>query len=121
MKTLTKAQFFDLIKSATITQCSEAAETVYHPDDDQPAMVWGWIWRELKADGISLIYQHPYSHPEHKSSEIKIFDNFRELWQIQAWNIQVVDDGDVIDRDDLIEMILQETTIDGFDLTEPKQ
>lgn len=117
MKTLTKSQFVDLIKSSTITQDSDVSETVY-PDDDQPAMVWGWIWNKLETDGISIIYQNTYEHPEYKYSEIETSNDAPELWQIEEWNIEVVDeDGDEIDRDDLIDMILEETSIDRFYLT----
>lgn len=130
MTTITRQQFIDLIKSAAITCDSEQVEINYGQDqpcdyedvgDDirkiyAPDMVWGWIFNTLTAPGIEVTYQNIYEHVVGKPSTAAISDDVPDDWQIEKLPTVLDEDGDEIDSDDLLDLILEHSNINQFDL-----
>jgi len=119
MQKMTITQFVELIKTTKIYSSHDFTETVYpHRDDtDAPAQDCGYIWNELIADGIEITYQNMYMHPQGKPSRATLQSPDNGDLQIDKMQITIFDcDGDEIDRDQLCEIITENTDIENLNM-----
>ncbi len=129
MKSISLSDFIALIKSAEIVQQHEMHDTTPHhteivEDDGDLSEVainhtWGAVWNTLQADGIEVIYEAGWSHPEFKPEEAEAStEGLDVVWTWKTLDFDVIDeDGDILSRELLQDWIADETSIDRFDLS----